>query len=1364
MLTNTNTATTATNAKIPAFTWYYAAPTMHQLILQYGRDEGYIDAKTGTSRYPLKMIANAAGGLLPSLALEMRTAFGNAHVLPSYGMTECMPISSPPPNYRLEKPGTSGMAVGPQVAILNTSTLESVPIGQEGPICVRGEPCFRGYGKIVDDDDDKSNSGGKRGGGKLVQQTSVDGKNATFLPNGWFNTGDLGYLDADGYLFITGRSKEVINRGGEIISPMEVEEAVTGHADIAMCAAFSALHNVLQEVVGIAICMKPGRPRLDLASLHEFLGDLLAGPKWPQCIVFMDNGLPKSHTNKLLRVKLNARLQLPELTDAMHTSERTFEATCPPQGTSLDTPIPARRVTVDITTISAGLSSMVPSLLANADNKMDPNEHHHFIVTPHPTRIGAFTCYLDNIDRTIAIDWAIQNIHRYLVPTHFVETDMNTFVSRTFPAPKMTDAVASIRQGAQSLEPVDAEVQIVQEMFIEMLDLDYIPNPDANFFHLGGSSMLASQFASKIRKRFAIACSGSEVFQHATAKDMGQMIQQRTADLKSSNKDNGSGMDDTTNKKVSHHGAPFESKRLPPENSFTAALFQLLPMFFVFPLWQVTRYLLFFCLLLWSISNVPGDRDIGRFIFAYLAFHTIWITITPLIFVAIKWIVIGRYQPGRYPIWGSYYLRWWFVDVCRKLFLRGIWGGNEVTLNLYYSMLGAKIGKGSRISLECDVAEFDLVEVGEGAAVEFATLRGFGVDNGAMILGPVRVGNFASLGTKSVVAPYTSIPDHGHLCPVTSSYEIGEALDIKHARVNRRCLPEPKLWLQIFLVGPISFFVNVISQIPPFVVLYFMLEYKGDHDSCFSTLNDLMRWLCDPHRIPYYIGIRLARAIFSPFFYMAAAIAVKKTIIGKFKPGLRDTQDQWQLVRHTLAATLFSRARIQEIADLVGRHYEIVSMLYRCLGAKVGSRVFWPGHQPVCSGEFDLLEIGDDVVFGSRSSIFMTTIDSCKKVILCAGSNVADNCVVLPGSIIGKNAVLGSNSLCPEDWYLLERSIWLGSAGGRPSCLEKGFADDTNKDGHKWAVDAKPGTLVMVGDASTLRPFGRAFYLKQANYFVWPMELIVVACFAIKSFIVTFHSLPLLGALHGAAAILYGFSFDERDYFEKYHPIFIYLVVLCMFHWTNLIRVLLWLVIELTAKWTLIGQRAKGRYNYDETSYAQRWELYQMIAKTRKFSRLNFLDFFSGTPFMSAYFRWNGGTIGKDCCMYPAGADPFMSEPDLVDIGDRCVVDCASIVSHLNTRGNFELVPIVLEQDCTLRTRSRVQQGVHMEQGSQILEKSLALTGEVIEAFSVWQGSPAAWWFQYDDNAMEREEPGYNESSLLLTNDHNKNRSFYYSV
>jgi acetyltransferase-like isoleucine patch superfamily enzyme len=352
---------------------------------------------------------------------------------------------------------------------------------------------------------------------------------------------------------------------------------------------------------------------------------------------------------------------------------------------------------------------------------------------------------------------------------------------------------------------------------------------------------------------------------------------------------------------------------------------------------------------------------------------------------------------------------------------------------------------------------------------------------------------------------------------------------------------------------------------------------------------------------------------------------------------------------------------------------------------------------------------------------------------------------VLPGSIIGKNAVLGSNSLCPKGWYLPESSVWLGSKGGEPDCLDAGVATDLPS-----KVERK---IQMTGDLTTLRPFGKAFYMGKATYDVWPLHLIVAFCVCIKVFISIFHALPLLLGFYGASAVLYGATAPHPAYIENQYTFAqVYFALLFVYFFLNIVRVFLWLVIELVAKWTLIGRRQPGTYNYDTCSYAQRWELYQLISKIRKFSRYNFLQFFFGTPYMTIYFRLNGGNIGKDCCLYPSGADPFMPEPDLVNMGDRCVIDCASIVAHLNTRGNFDLATITLEEECTLRTRSRVQQGVYMEAGSQLLEKSLALTGEVIEAESVWQGGPASLWFLYS-KAQSRIATPYGAIDSVESND-----------
>jgi acyl carrier protein len=315
-------------------------------------------------------------------------------------------------------------------------------------------------------------------------------------------------------LEVTGRSKEVINRGGEIISPMEVEDAIMGHPDVLACAAFSAPHDVLQEVVGLVLVMKDKRPRLDLPALHEFLKDRLAAPKWPQCLVFMD-GLPKSNTNKLLRVKLGERLRIPKLTEKMKPMERTFEAKCPPQGTALTVPIRISSIKIAVKRIGNQLRIHCKTSPAS-----------QLFVTRDSKHSGALICYLYNIDRNQAIETAMEVLDRYAVPTYFVCLKNPVQKPVDLQPPKMTDAVAFILQGGTTGSD-DPVVQKIQKLFAETLNLDYPPGIDANFFLLGGSSMLASQLASQIRKRFSVPINGSEVFQFTSPGELAKLIRDR---------------------------------------------------------------------------------------------------------------------------------------------------------------------------------------------------------------------------------------------------------------------------------------------------------------------------------------------------------------------------------------------------------------------------------------------------------------------------------------------------------------------------------------------------------------------------------------------------------------------------------------------------------------------------------------------------------------------------------------------------------------------------------------------------------------------------------------------------------------------
>ena len=222
----------------------------------------------------LRFIRSGGALLSPQVLAELENLF-QAPVLVSYGMTEasaqitCNPL---PPRPR--KLGSVGVAAGPKVAIMDAMG-SILPVGTMGEIVIRGASVTPGY------DNDLT----------TTRQA---------FTHGWFRTGDQGYLDADGYLFITGRTQEFINRGGEKIAPQEVDDVLMKHPAIAQAITFAMPHARLGEEVAAAVVLHPHARATD-HDIRQFATAHLATFKVPQRIVIVDD-LPKGPTGKLQRV------------------------------------------------------------------------------------------------------------------------------------------------------------------------------------------------------------------------------------------------------------------------------------------------------------------------------------------------------------------------------------------------------------------------------------------------------------------------------------------------------------------------------------------------------------------------------------------------------------------------------------------------------------------------------------------------------------------------------------------------------------------------------------------------------------------------------------------------------------------------------------------------------------------------------------------------------------------------------------------------------------------------------------------------------------------------------------------------------
>ncbi|MGM9514748.1 acyl--CoA ligase [Roseateles sp. DB2] len=258
-------------------TWYTAVPTMHQAILtRAGKNADVI------RRHPLRFMRSSSSSMPPQVISELEQVFG-APLIEAYGMTEAThQMASNPLPPGLRKPGTVGLAAGPEVAIMGLDG-SLLAAGETGEIVIRGPNVTRGY-------------------------ESNPSANAEAFCNGWFRTGDQGVMDADGYVSITGRLKEIINRGGEKISPREVDEVLMDHPAVAQVVCFALPHPKLGEEVGAVVVLREGASVVE-RELQQFVAQRLADFKVPARILFMAE-IPKGATGKLQRIGLAQKLGL----------------------------------------------------------------------------------------------------------------------------------------------------------------------------------------------------------------------------------------------------------------------------------------------------------------------------------------------------------------------------------------------------------------------------------------------------------------------------------------------------------------------------------------------------------------------------------------------------------------------------------------------------------------------------------------------------------------------------------------------------------------------------------------------------------------------------------------------------------------------------------------------------------------------------------------------------------------------------------------------------------------------------------------------------------------------------------------------
>ncbi len=266
-------------------TWFTAVPTIHQAILS----EATNSERTNFS-HSLRFIRSSSASLAPTVMKELEQFFG-VPVIEAYGMTEAAhQMASNPLPPGIQKPGSVGTPAGPDIQIVNELGQRLLP-GERGEVVIRGPNVITGYSQNPE-------------------------ANAQAYFQEWFRTGDQGFIDEEGYLFLTGRLKEQINRGGEKIAPLEIDQVLLQHQNIEQAVCFGVSHPTLGEEVAAVVVLKKGAT-LTEQELRPWLSHRLAQYKVPKKVFFKE-AIPKGPTGKIQR-----RIVAEQMTGAATPSPNT---------------------------------------------------------------------------------------------------------------------------------------------------------------------------------------------------------------------------------------------------------------------------------------------------------------------------------------------------------------------------------------------------------------------------------------------------------------------------------------------------------------------------------------------------------------------------------------------------------------------------------------------------------------------------------------------------------------------------------------------------------------------------------------------------------------------------------------------------------------------------------------------------------------------------------------------------------------------------------------------------------------------------------------------------------------------------------
>jgi non-ribosomal peptide synthetase-like protein len=818
---------------------------------------------------------------------------------------------------------------------------------------------------------------------------------------------------------------------------------------------------------------------------------------------------------------------------------------------------------------------------------------------------------------------------------------------RALPAPKPRAPRSGA--GANHVEPrSDLEKQIAA-VWERLFQPQPVSIRDDFFTDLGGHSLLASRMVSELRQQPQFSeLAVLDVYKNPTVESLAAHIERKQQ---------------AAHPDPDQPGTPVKNRFLPPSARahFLCGLAQLVALYFVVG---------FASLFLLGPYLTWGWLEY-RYRFPWPLFGALAVAVAlyPVMLaaaIAVKWLVIGRYLPGSYPLWGAYFFRWWLVRAVLAVVPVRVLAGTPL-LNLYYRLLGAEIGKNVFLETE-EIGAYDLVSIGDDAHIGAGTvLSGGVVEDGLLKLAPILIGKRCRIGHRCLVRPGATMKEASSLEDLTL------LRSESRVRAGKRRAGSPAAPVSSAPVradaglahGPGSVRRIVFALLAGLCVFIFPVIPLAALVPGFL----LLRWLAETLGGGWFLLFTPAATALFIFLFALEVFLLKWGLVGRVKPG-RYPRYGWFHFRKWFVDYLMEMMLIL----LMPLHTSLYQApWYRLLGARIGR---WTELSTAVHVTPDLLVVGEGSFLADSVYLEAGKVEDghlvCQETRIGNRTFIGNSALLPPGTTIGDNCLVGCLSTPPviAGETLKGGSSWLGSPAFSLPKRQQSTAfpeEQTFRPTRKlWLKRAAVEAVRILLPGTVGFTLGNLLLLALVAMQQWASWWVVALL------------LPLLLALSGAAAVLF-----------------------C-----------------IALKWAVMG-RYTPRERPLWSGFVWGSELVTIVCEALGSEAVNVLR---GTPFICWYFRLLGAKIGKRVYMDTTDLTEF----DLVEIGDDVALDDDCIIqTHLFEDRVMKMSRVRIGNRCSVGAGALILYDTHMADGSSLEDLSLLMKGEALPAETAWAGIPA---------------------------------------